>query len=484
MNDSEPRPIEAELQDVRRRLAAEREAAEAARRAMASMLERVTDAFMALDTEWRFAYVNGRAAEILGRRPEHLLGRYIHQEFPEGVGHPFHHAYRHAAAEQKPVYVEEYYPPLERWFEHRIYPSSEGLSIFFRDVTERRRADDALRDSERRLRLFIEQIPAILWTTDLDMRVTSSQGAGLRWLGLHQNELVGVLLSDYFKDRPEDVAYHRMALGGESVQRSSEWRGRHFESVFEPLLDSDDKVAGMIAIAFDVTDRRRSEEALRTLSRRLLSAQEEERRRVARELHDEIGQVLTAVKIQLQSLLRAGSQAPVRTEVEEAVRSIDSAIDGVRGLSLELRPSLLDDLGLTAALRWLVERVARETGVDVALAAEPVMPRLPAEVETTCFRVVQEALTNVARHAAAGHVAVELRRRDGALELVVRDDGKGFDLAVARQRAAEGACMGLSGMEERVRLAGGEIAIEAGPLTGTTVRVRFEAAMLARSDAD
>jgi PAS domain S-box-containing protein len=479
LTDSEHRRLEAELQEAQSRLAAERSAAESTRRALASMLERVTDAFMALDTEWRFAYVNGRAAELLGRRPEHLLGKYIHEEFPEGIGHPFHHAYRHAAAEQKPVYVEEYYAPLERWLEHRIYPSPEGLSIFFRDVTERRRADDALRDSERRLRLFIEQIPATLWTTDLDMRVTSSQGAGLRWLGLRQNELVGVLISEYFKDRPVDVAYHRMALGGESVQRSSEWRGRHFESVYEPLRDGENKIAGMIGIAFDVTDRHRVEEALRTLSRRLLTAQEEERRRVARELHDEVGQVLTGVKIQLQSLLRSGPGPSIQTGVADAVRSIDSAIDGVRGLSLELRPSVLDDLGLAAAVRGHAERVARETGIEIVVSAHLTEPRLAPEVETTCFRVVQEALTNIVRHAAARRVTVDLRRDDEGLQLVVHDDGAGFDVAVARRRASEGACMGLSSMEERVCLAGGEIDLRSAPGEGTRVTVRFTAAVAA-----
>jgi PAS domain S-box-containing protein len=474
-SEEDYRRIEAELRETNERLAAERAAAETARRALAHMLERVTDAFMALDTEWRFAYLNGRAAEILGRRPEHLLGKRILTEFPEGAGHPFQRAYQQAAAEQRPVYVEEYYPPLDRWFEHRIYPSAEGLSIFFRDVTERRRADEALRDSETRLRLLIEQLPGTLWTTNRELRFTSSMGAALRAMGMRPNELVGLSLPEYFggDEYAAGVQAHRRALAGESVQYASQFRGRHFDTLTEPLHDASGQIVGTIGIALDVTDRQRDEEALRTLSRRLLTAQEEERRRVARELHDDVGQVLTAVKIQLQSLLRAEGATALVPRLENAVDSIDSAIEGVRGLALELRPSILDDLGLAAALRWHTERFARETGIQIVLSVDPIEGRLAPEVETTCFRVVQEALTNVVRHAGVATASVELYRSQATLEVVVRDAGTGFDVSAAHRRAAEGAGMGLSGMEERVRLAGGEIEIRSQSGAGTSVRVRF-----------
>ena len=118
---------------------------------MARILERISDAFVALDSNWRYTYVNQQAAEIFGRRPEDLIGRHIWTEFPEGIGQPFYHAYYRAIAEQVPIEIEEYYPPYDRWFHNRIYPSQDGLSIFFQDITERKRDQERLRESERRL---------------------------------------------------------------------------------------------------------------------------------------------------------------------------------------------------------------------------------------------------------------------------------------------------------------------------------------------
>jgi signal transduction histidine kinase len=134
---------------------------------------------------------------------------------------------------------------------------------------------------------------------------------------------------------------------------------------------------------------------------------------------------------------------------------------------------MLDDLGLVSALRWYVDRQAQRTGVVAQFTADPLDARLPPELETTCFRVAQEALTNVARHAQARHVNVRLRQREAELELVVEDDGSGFDVPAARARAARGVSMGLLGMEERVLLVGGRIDITSAPGRGTEVRARF-----------
>lgn len=209
----------------------------------------------------------------------------------------------------------------------------------------------------------------------------------------------------------------------------------------------------------------------RALSRRLLTAQEEERRRLAVELHDELGQVLTAVKINLESLSRPASGAPF-TSMAATIVSVDEALLRVRDMALDLRPSVLDDLGLAAALRWYVHRFARSGRIETHLSID-LLPRLEPEVQTACFRVAQEALTNVDRHARATHVWIDLHVLDGALELGVRDDGIGFDVAAARVRAMSGASVGLLGMQERVSLLGGEYDIVQVPAGGTAVRARF-----------
>jgi signal transduction histidine kinase len=213
-------------------------------------------------------------------------------------------------------------------------------------------------------------------------------------------------------------------------------------------------------------------EQLAKLSRRLFTAQEEERRRLAVELHDELGQILTAVKIQLESLVEACALPPAAARLGAAISSVDQAMERVRDLALALRPSVLDDLGLPAALRWYVDRFARASGLEAHLALQP-LPRLDHAVETACFRVTQEALTNVARHAQAQRIWVELQRTGDELELRVRDDGVGFDVGEAGARSAVGAAMGLLGMKERSALVGGSLQVNSQPGAGTEIVARY-----------
>ena len=157
----------------------------------------------------------------------------------------------------------------------------------------------------------------------------------------------------------------------------------------------------------------------------------------------------------------------------ESIALVDGAIARMRELAQDLRPPLLDDFGLEASLRWYVEREAKRAGLACRLALGPLARRPPATAETTCFRVAQEALTNVIRHAQARSVEVEIRETHGMLDLVVRDDGQGFDVAAARTRAAQGGSQGLLSMQERVALVGGTLDIDSSPGRGTAIRARI-----------
>jgi len=197
--------------------------------------------------------------------------------------------------------------------------------------------------------------------------------------------------------------------------------------------------------------------------KRLVEAQERERSAIARELHDDFGQMLVAVRLAIESG-RAG----------EAIGHIDETLSRTRNLALSLRPAVLDEFGLHAALRSFVDRQAAlaRFKLELLIGGEPV--RLPEPIEIACFRLVQEALTNVTRHAGARHVQIRLDSSVKRVEIAVEDDGGGFDLAAARARAAAGASLGLLGMEERVALAGGHLALSSAPGQGTTVRAHFE----------
>jgi PAS domain S-box-containing protein len=242
-------------------------------------------------------------------------------------------------------------------------------------------------------------------------------------------------------------------------------------------LDVVRQVADQLAVALQnarlFAEVRTGREQLQGLSHRLIEVQETERRAIAGELHDEIGQALTLVKMNLQSFQDAHADTATAASLSESIGIVEQALQQVRNLSLDLRPSLLDDLGLVAALRWYGARQARLAGVSFHFAGNLPEERLSTMLETTCFRVAQEALTNVVRHAQAQHVWVCVHLQDAVLELTIRDDGIGFDPHAAQMRARHGNSFGLLGMRERVAIAGGTIQIDSVPAQGTTVSARF-----------
>ena len=215
-----------------------------------------------------------------------------------------------------------------------------------------------------------------------------------------------------------------------------------------------------------------SQRRLQILSRRLIDAQEVERKRLSRELHDQIGQALTAVQISLQAL-QSSCDAPYAGPLTDCLTIIDDALRQVHDLSLDLRPSLLDDLGLIAALRWYVDRVASRAGLVTHFNADVIGGRLPPQVETACFRIAQEALTNVLRHAQAATVWVQVTQQDSGLQLVVRDNGAGFDVLAAMNRTGVDASLGLQGMQERAAALDGNVEIKSHAGNGVEVLVRF-----------
>jgi PAS domain S-box-containing protein len=210
---------------------------------------------------------------------------------------------------------------------------------------------------------------------------------------------------------------------------------------------------------------------LSTLSRQLIEAQEGERRRIARELHDEIGQALALIKLNIRAVQQMDRASGPGSRLEQSLGIIEATLLRVRTLALDLRPAMLDDLGLIAALRWYLDQQAHVSGLAAELRAEADSGRLPSEIETTCFRVVQEALANIVRHAHAQGVQVQVEQSAIAIRLAIQDDGIGFDAGQALARATQGTSGGLLGMQERVALCGGQLTIESAPGGGTTIRV-------------
>jgi signal transduction histidine kinase len=230
------------------------------------------------------------------------------------------------------------------------------------------------------------------------------------------------------------------------------------------------RVVRLLGSVQDITQLKHDEEEIKTsanklksLSRRLLEVQEQERRHLARELHDEIGQVLTGLKFSLE-MCRGLPQEHWLNHLEKAQQMVSDLTHRVRDLSMGLRPSHLDDLGLLAALLWHFQRYSAQSQIQVHLDHSGLESPLGADLETAAYRIVQEALTNVARHAKVSEVHVRLWNQDGILGIQVEDKGFGFDVEKIKRNHTTS---GLSGLEERVHLLGGRLHIESSPGTGT-----------------
>jgi signal transduction histidine kinase len=298
------------------------------------------------------------------------------------------------------------------------------------------------------------------------MKFTSFTGSGSEALENVPEQILGMTLAEYFKaDELDFIPYmaHRQALQGTPTDFELSWAGRTFYGRVEALRDADDQIVGVVGVAFDITDRKQAEEQLRNLSHRLVTAQENERRRIARELHDEVGQSLTALKLSLDRAV-PGKSTGDGPDFGEARKALRELMARVRSMSLELRPTMLDDLGLLPTLLWHFKRYTAQTGVQVCFKHRGLRRDLPQDSVTAAYRIVQEALTNAARYAQVNEVQVCVRAEYDALVVEVEDQGLGFDLD-----SVASAKMGLSGMRERALSLDGKLLVQSKPGEGTCV---------------
>lgn len=381
-----------------------------------------------------------------------------------------------------------------RWIRDWAFPVRDASGAVDRiagvaeDITERRRVEEALRDTDEKLRLFVQYAPAAIAMFDREMRYIAFSRRWLRDYKIADADIIGHSHYEVFPDLPEHWrGVHRRCLAGATESADEEAFPRGDGSVdwvrweVHPWHAGEGSIGGIIIFSEVITMRKRAQQALHDSkamleahARRLLEVQESERRLIARELHDEVGGALTAVKLNLQSLrgMRAGDSGAA---LADGLALVDGVLQSVRSLSLDLRPAMLDDLGLIPALRWYCERQARRSGVAIELAMDAIDLKAAPLLESACYRIVQEALTNALRHADAHLVQVALRLGGGGFTLEIVDDGCGFDVAAARRRELAGESGGLLGMEERTRLLGGRFEIHSAPRAGTRVRAEFTA---------
>ena len=376
---------------------------------------------------------------------------------------------------------------LEQKVEQRTRELATANQALRAEITERKRAEDAVRKNEEQLRDVIDTIPVIAFISIPDGSNEFTNRSWQEYTGLSVKDTAG--WGWKCTVHPDDIARHlekwRAAVSaGTRFDNAARYRGadgqyRWFLVRAVPLRDERGNLLRWYGVLMDIEDRVHAEQALREsadrlqhLSRRLLAVQEEERRHLSRELHDEIGQTLTAAKLNLK-IIAPNVPATEAGRLEDSIQLIDRLLVQVRELSLDLRPPLLDELGLVPALRWLTDQQAQRAQLHATFTANVNGLKIDPVVQTACFRVAQEAITNVIRHSGAKNVAIDLRRETDQLWLSVRDDGTGFDPAAIDREAAQHPSLGLVSMKERTLLVRGGLEVRSTPARGTEIRAWF-----------
>jgi PAS domain S-box-containing protein len=541
---------EEERRAIKREATLRAEAALSARR-LATVLGSISDTYASFDREWRFASVNRRSIELLSLRVEDVIGRRFWDLFPELVGTPFHDAALRAVEENIITRVEYTYPvDSDRWLEGRFHPSADGVTLVTTQISERKRAEEALRTRARQQEAVAQLGREALLGNDLGLLMELATAVVADTLGDALSMILEFLPEQRRLRLRAGVGWRPGSVGGAVVDGDPgslfghalasasplviEDIGARTGLRIPPLLIDHDVVAGM-SVVIDALDggawgllsvhmmaRRRftaedvnflqavahvlaaaihretvtealaaerttledrvaqrtralanANKLLKRLSARLMETQEGERRRIARELHDQTGQSLTALKMNLEAIRPSIEDYAAGLKVLESVDIVDGLLEQVRNLALDLHPAVLDDFGLPAALRCYARRLAQRGGLELEFAIDDFAERLPPAIETTCFRVAQEALTNVVRHARARRVVVELRSDGMTAHLLVRDDGIGFDAAAGPADGPADRHLGLLSMRERVALAGGDIEIASKSGSGTEIAASF-----------
>lgn len=580
---------------------------------LTGLFDRMNDGFIALDNNFCYTFVNRNICELLQKTPESLLGKNVWDIFPDAVGSATYNAFVQALETQQPIVNTDYYAGLDLWQENHIYPSSEGLSVFIRNITERKKAEQLLIASEQKYRYLFESNPMPMWMISLPERnFLSVNNAAIELYGYSREEFLkmnardirpaedvavfeqqtakmqpGIYKAGIWRHKKKDgtiiqvevTAHDNLYEGNparlilaqdvtervkaeESLRQSEEinrlimssslnaivcmdargniifwnpqserifgWEkeevlGRPLAAIIIPprlremirkgmeryLATGRDAILKRLietsavhrngheffvelaiipvgetgseffcAFIQDITERKRAEvqlrdshEQLRQLASHLQDVREEEQKRIAREVHDELGQQITGLKMDVawiwKKIAALEGAEPIESRLKEMVELLDAAVKTIRKISSELRPGILDDMGLVAALEWQALEFQKRFQIPIEFKGPDHPREIDASIATGLFRLFQESLTNIARHSGATLVSATLEATGNEISLTIKDNGKGFDTEAQRGKRT----LGLLGMRERALMMNGKLSIESTPGRGATVKI-------------
>ncbi|HJV36739.1 PAS domain S-box protein [Geomonas sp.] len=457
-----------------------------------SLLAKLRDGYLLLEPifgadhrviDARYLETNPAFERTTGLRSADLLGKCLSEVLPN-LEQRWLDLLDTVVRTEEPQTLESYNHNTGRFYESICFPFENGLIVgFLRDVTERKRMEEELQASELRYRTVVEDETETISRFLPDGTYTFVNEVYCRVFGKTAEELIGqkwwpVAFPDDLAEiqskldamspaNPVAVIENRVILANGEV--------RWMQFVNRNFYDQNGKLLETQAVGRDVTERRNAEEATRHYARRLLEQEEDLRREIASELHDEIGRELAVLSMEL-TMLKAFPPERLRERyqltLEGALDKVSTINQSLRGLMGKLRPPVLEDFGLVSAVRWYANMVAKRCGLALELALEEI-PRPSHDKELALYRIFQEALHNVEKHARATRVAVSVARDRGTIVLSLSDNGAGFDRQAVSSRQ-QLSNWGLTIMQERARAIGARFDIQTAPGQGTLVLVELE----------
>ncbi|HLA58534.1 MAG TPA: PAS domain S-box protein [Puia sp.] len=581
---------------------------------LTSVFERVSDGILAFDMDARITYSNKKSGEINKRKPEDLIGKNFWSEFPLAVRTMFYEKFYESISNQKNIHFESYAPALGIWLENHMYPSPDGLSVFFRDITEKKKSEESLKQSEEVRQLIMnssldgiicinkkgiitdwnQQAEKIFgWKEDevkgkhlnetiipqryqkaqkrefvvfrqteespfinriMELTALNREGKefsiefSIAPIKQHEHDFFCVFVRDISQRKAGEqelrssadkykLLFERspmpmwmistsdnrfvdvnnaaviqygygkeefMALNTDTMRPEADkkrylseseentpgknyhgiWRHQKKDhSIINVEIYANDFVhegkQARLILANDISEKIKAEESLkfsydeiRQLASHLQDIREEERAGIAREIHDELGQQLTGLKMDMSWVskrLNAEANGEINQKINGTLELLDVTIKTVRRIATDLRPSMLDDLGLLATVEWQCDEFERRTGITTRFIEDMTEFEFPARMAIGLFRICQESLTNIARHSSAKNAIISIQQMSGELQLTISDDGKGFDA----HKIGHKKTLGLLGMRERTLMMGGKYQIVSEKGSGTTLSIRI-----------
>jgi len=469
------------MHDVTDRRRAEEQLVRANAR-ITEILGSITDGFSVFDQNWRYIYVNESATQMLGKPAYQLLGFCVWDLFPQAVGTFAYRKCLEAMTQRISLHFEAFFPEINKWYEHHTYPMTDGLAIDWRDITARKRAEFERHRSET----YLAEAQRLCHTGSGSWNVSTGEvlwsPETYRIFGVDPAKMTPSADLFFHIVHPDDRAFVQKSfqrIVREKCDYEVEFRilrsdetMRYIHSVGRPVFDESGGVIELIGTVMDITDRRLTEAQVRELSGRLLKLQDEERRRLARQLHDSTGSALTALSLRL-GVVQGGANmlgSEAKCALAEGHNLLGEVSREIRSLSYLLHPPFLDESGLRSAVSWYLDGFYRRSGIKVQAQFPPTLPRLSTEIETTLFRIIQECLTNILKHSGSPTAALRIVLTERDVKLEVKDEGMGFSAGIldTPHSVVLGVGVGIMGMRERVRQLHGRLDIDSGKW-GTSV---------------